>query len=435
MKLFEFEPSRRVDVVFGVLFFPLYIGKAVLSIHAVSNYPAVIACHLILSLLTVIILLLYRQWESTLFRYTVFISGILFFTYFILELVFLMPPLGGDNPFLTAFYGISLFLMLAAIGFCSFFFHPVLSAPLYTAGMFYFFLLRDRLPEASFLTFPHLAIFGTMVFVLFLLVRGLSKRFFREREMVRELAKTKERLIQQEKLSVLATFAAGIVHEISNPLTHMHGNLGFLAGYVDVLTETSKTGELPSRSPESLDFIHNDVQEILADYKKGFQRMKEITRSLKQFFRSREGGRDVIDLSGVLRTSVEYFVRYEALVEFISRIEDDLVLTCNAGDFLSVFQNILGNAVEAVEHKGTVWITARRNNGMLDFTFRDNGSGIPPEMIERIFDPFFSTKPTRENMGIGLTLCKNLIETYNGTLEVTSRGEGYTEVTVLIPAE
>jgi signal transduction histidine kinase len=346
-----------------------------------------------------------------------------------------MPDWEGGNSLLGAFFGISIFLVFTAIGFCSFFFHPLLSAPLYTVGMVYFFLLRGKLPEASLITFPHLAIFGTMVFILFLLVRILSKRFIREKEMVRELAKTKERLLQQEKLSVLATFAAGIVHEISNPLTHMHGNLDFLAGYVDVLTETSKTGKLPSRSPESLDFIHRDIREILTDYKKGFGRMKEITRSLKQFFRSRDGDRDIIDLSGVLRTSVDYFVRYEALVEFITRIEDNLIFTCNAGDFLSIFQNILGNAVEAVEHKGTVWITARRIDGMLDFRIRDNGSGIPKEMVERIFDPFFTTKPRRENMGIGLTLCKSLIETYNGVLEITSRVEEYTEVTVLIPAE
>lgn len=435
MELFEFEPSGRVALVFGSIFFPLYIAKGVISPFAVSNYIVVIACLLILSLLAVLILLLYRRWESTLFRITVFLGGILFFLYFVLELVYLMPPWRGENPFLGAFFGISLFLVFATIGFCSFFFHPVLSAPLFGVGLVYFFLLQDKLPAAPFITFAYLAIFGTLIFVLFLLVRVLSKRFIREKEMVRELAKTKERLIQQEKLSVLATFAAGIVHEISNPLTHMHGNLDYLAGYVDLLTEASQTGKLPSRSPESLNFIHRDIREILSDYRKGFQRMKEITRSLKQFFRSRDGERDTIDLSGVLRTSVEYFVRYEALVEFIARIEDNLIFTCNAGDFLSVFQNLLGNAVEAVEHKGTVWVTAKRAEGMLTFSFRDNGSGIPQEVSERIFDPFFSTKTRRENMGIGLTLCKNLIETYNGTLEVTSRVEEYTEVSVLIPAE
>lgn len=435
MTVFDLGPSKRTTAVFGILFFSLYAVKIGLSIFAVFRYGPVLFANTVLFIVALFILLFSKQWETLFFKIIVIVGSIVFFVYLLSELVFLLPPLDPADPFISYLYTVSVLLVFAAIGFCAFFFHPLFSSFLLVAGVLYFLLLGDKVPENHFLSVPHLSIFSLMDYLLFLLARILNKRYTREKEMVQELAKAKERLIQQEKLSVLTTFAAGIVHEISNPLTHMHGNLDFLSGYIDVMADAIRTGDRPAKRPETLDFIEKDVREILTDYRRGFQRMKEITQSLKQFFRRKGSHPDLSDLSGVLKTSVEYFMRYEALVEFITRIEPDMPLICNAGDFLGIFQNILSNAVEAVDHKGTVWVTARRKEGMYSFSIRDNGSGIPKEMIEKISDPFFTTKTSGENMGIGLTLCKNLVETYNGILEVTSTLGEFTEVTVIIPAD
>ncbi len=225
-----------------------------------------------------------------------------------------------------------------------------------------------------------------------------------------KLRETQDKMIRTEKLAAIGELAAGIAHEINNPLNN-------ILGYVSLLKKST------SLNPDEFRKLEIILQQI--------DRCLAIMDGLLDFSRARTLILEQADLSGIIQNAAE-----EARVEFSMKeenfeisLEKEMTAYIDREKIRRVFFNIIKNACEAVAFKGTISISARKENGSITIMIRDNGEGIPPENIEKIFMPFFSTRTEQKGTGLGLSLSRGIIEDHGGEIKVSSRkGETIFEV-------
>ena len=230
-------------------------------------------------------------------------------------------------------------------------------------------------------------------------------------QAVVNLQRTREQLVQREKLSSLGEFVAGVTHELNNPLTA-------IVGYAEML----QAAELP---PEQ----RQDVEAIVS----GAQRCHRIVRNLLGFARQHKPERRAVCLNGLV-DDVLAFMAYELRTGNVSverQLAEDLP-ACDADphQLQQVFLNLLSNARQAMEGQARparIAVRTWREGDRVLASFADNGPGIPPENLAKIFDPFFTTKPAGRGTGLGLSLAYGIVQEHGGTIAVASRvGEGTT---------
>jgi len=235
--------------------------------------------------------------------------------------------------------------------------------------------------------------------------------------MEKKLQETHLQLVSSEKMASLGKLAAGIAHEINNPLA------GILI-YSSLLME-----DLPPDDPKRAD-LERIVQEA--------SRCKEIVKSLLEFARQTEPKKEPTDINRAINDGL-FFLVNQALfhnIEIIKRLDPNLPYVYgNAGQLKQVFMNIIVNAAEAMHGSGTLTITTSvspdRNTVLIEFT--DTGEGIPEENLTRIFEPFFTTKDVGKGTGLGLATSYGIIEEHGGRISVKSKvGEG-TTFTIELP--
>jgi CheY-like chemotaxis protein len=220
----------------------------------------------------------------------------------------------------------------------------------------------------------------------------------------------------------MGTLAAGVAHEINNPLTYA------LLGVQRIESMLADPG-LPSATVST-------IRDRLAEIEHGIARVASITQGLRSFARPDDAAPGPVDLVATVERAlkmVENDLRHRATL--VKRISDVSVVLGNASRLEQVIVNILLNAIQALAPEGAHMITvelAERGPRSVALSITDTGRGIPDEIRARIFDPFFTTRRIGEGMGLGLAVCKTIVDGFGGTIEVASTvGKGTTMTIVL----
>jgi two-component system NtrC family sensor kinase len=223
-------------------------------------------------------------------------------------------------------------------------------------------------------------------------------------------------LAHNEKMAELGQLAAGVIHEVNTPLS--------------VIVSAA---QLILREADVSDFVKEMVDRINLEA----QRLSEFTRGVLSFARSGAETDGEADVNQVLR-DVMAFLRYEARKRSITLIEeldyDALPVAADNNRLKQIFINLLMNAFQAMKQGGALYLrTSMPDDRSVRIDISDTGEGIPPERIERIFEPFYTTKKGGEGTGLGLYIVRKIVEVMNGRISVTSTvGEG-TTFTILLP--
>ncbi|MBU0469238.1 MAG: GAF domain-containing sensor histidine kinase [Candidatus Omnitrophica bacterium] len=225
----------------------------------------------------------------------------------------------------------------------------------------------------------------------------------------------KKQIYVQEKFATIGKLAGGIAHEFNNPLD------GVLR-YTNLCLENAKDDEV--------------VRGYLLEIKHGLNRMIEIVRSLIACSRNELLGNETVELKGALSNSIKN-VQSDILnkdIAIVHEIADDIPALPNFG-LERILDNLLRNAIYAVEDKGEIKIKAFVSDNILEIVVSDTGRGIAEKDIKSIFEPFFTTKDISKGCGLGLTIVYEIVKCYNGRINVESSVSEGTVFTVEIPVE
>ncbi|HYS44075.1 MAG TPA: ATP-binding protein, partial [Geobacteraceae bacterium] len=232
-------------------------------------------------------------------------------------------------------------------------------------------------------------------------------------------------LLQAEKMSSIGMLAAGVAHEINNPLTSV-------AGYAEALLRRFRDEPQLVDDPRLGDFRKYLEVIIRESY-----RCKGIIDSLLSFSRKSEGTIGLVDVNQILNDVLE-LVRHKARnenIEIREALQQDLPMVMgDAAGLRQVFLNLTMNALQAIDGPGAIEIATFERNGMVTATIRDSGCGIPPTLMDQIWDPFFTTKDVGKGVGLGLAVTYNIIKKHGGEVHVESKHGQGSKFTVRLPA-
>jgi len=275
----------------------------------------------------------------------------------------------------------------------------------------------------------------------------------KNRELARahtELQNTHLQLLQQEKMASIGQLAAGVAHEINNPMGFITSNLGTLGKYVSRIAEylaatdliiagsaapvQKQTAELRSRL--KLDYIVNDTKQLIEESLEGATRVKNIVDDLKNLSRTDRQEMIPTDLNKILHTALNIAANEIKYVADIVRQFDTVPeVLCHPQQISQVFINLLTNASHAIDGHGTITIRTWHDDYSVFVSVADNGKGIPAEIRSRIFEPFFTTKDVGKGTGLGLSISYDILLKHGGEITVVSEpGHGST-FTVRLPID
>ena len=263
----------------------------------------------------------------------------------------------------------------------------------------------------------------------------------------KELKETQQQLFQAEKMASVGQLAAGVAHEINNPVGFVSSNLNTLTDYLsmfqilmtlvkklqpdaDIEAQKALITEIHQfYAQHDFDFISEDVTPLIEESVEGLARVSEIVKGLKVFSRIDSDEKQWFDLNHCLNTTLKMV---NNKLKYICKVEKQFAdlprVYFNVGKLTQVFTNLLINAGQAIEATGkqgviTVHTYLQGKQVIVDIT--DTGCGISEENLEKLFNPFFTTKPEGQGTGLGLSITYGIIQEHGGSIEVTSKeGEG-----------
>jgi two-component system NtrC family sensor kinase len=273
----------------------------------------------------------------------------------------------------------------------------------------------------------------------------------RESALRAQLASTQKQLRHADKLATVGHIAAGVVHEISNPLGCVFSNFAIMQGYVDDLLRIMLEREQArprSAGPDSaarlqalrnecdLAILRHELPLLMEETRSGVARVSGMLRNLQDFTRSDS---DEIWQWADLQQGIEATVAVAAAVirqraAVVREFGELPLLYCLPEQLNQVVMNLVINAAHAIgDQHGTITLRTGVEGGMAWLTVGDTGAGIAPEHLARIFDPYFTTKPVGSGTGLGLSLARDIVHRHQGRIEVASTpGQGST-FRVLLP--
>lgn len=261
-------------------------------------------------------------------------------------------------------------------------------------------------------------------------------------QLLRDLEQANSQLLQSEKLASIGQLAAGVAHEINNPIGYVFSNLKTLADYVRDLLEIVDASDRVTCLEElqalkkQLDygFIREDVRALISESEEGIERVKSIITSLKDF--SHIDAEDFVaaDLRRGLETTLNLVnneLKYKA--EVIKEYGELPLIECLPSQINQVALNLLTNAAQAIDGRGHIILRTGCDTERAWFEVEDSGRGISAEHRERLFEPFFTTKPVGEGTGLGLALSWSIVQKHGGHIDVSSDPDHGSRFRVWLP--
>lgn len=264
-----------------------------------------------------------------------------------------------------------------------------------------------------------------------------------------ELKSTQAMMVHSEKMKSLGELVAGITHEINNPVNFIYGNLIHLKNYTNDLLSvieayTECDADLSDENKQKikdlkeeidLEFLKDDLPELIRSCQEGTERTKNIVLDLKNFSRLEEAVINNVDLPKEIDTTLNILHnKFKNKITIHKEYQENLPhVEAYGGQLNQVFMNILDNAAFAIEKEGDVWIRlkADANNAIIEF--EDNGCGMNETTSKKVFDPFYTTKAVGQGTGLGMAISYKVIKNHNGSIELKSElGKG-SKFTIVLP--
>jgi len=288
---------------------------------------------------------------------------------------------------------------------------------------------------------------------LFLANRELEKT-------IKTLKSSNLQLLQSEKMASVGQLAAGVAHEINNPVGFISSNLGTLRDYIEDVrqvidaqkfsikagtecTDAERYVEINAKVIANLnalldkvdiDFLMVDMNDLLDESIDGVNRIRKIVADLLDFSRTNSADYKNTDINALLERTLSMAWNELKYKTEVNREFGELPsVYCNDGKLGQVFLNLILNASHAIEERGSITITTRHDGDNVSIIIADTGVGIPKNIISNIFDPFFTTKSVSEGTGLGLHIVRSVVEAHQGTISVDSQlGQGASFI-ILLP--
>lgn len=277
----------------------------------------------------------------------------------------------------------------------------------------------------------------------------LNQKNYQLEETNKDLKEAQVQLLQAEKMASVGQLAAGVAHEINNPVGFVSSNISTLSEYVatyqmifsqiqvviDQKDESKRAASMielkKMLGKQDMAFINEDISDLLSDSREGLQRVAEIVKGLKLFSRVDSDQMQKHNINDCVRTTlamVNNQLKYICTVEtHLGRIPD---VEMNVGKISQVITNLLinaGQAIEATGKNGRIIITTCTVGEFVELRVEDSGCGIPPSHLDKLFNPFFTTKPEGQGTGLGLSISFGIAQEHGGMLSATStEGDGST---------
>ena len=268
------------------------------------------------------------------------------------------------------------------------------------------------------------------------------------------LKKSQVQLLQSEKMASIGQLAAGVAHEINNPTGFVSSNLKTLSEYqndiekvvreyrklVKNMKDTRTVENCPPSISEQIkrladleaevdiDFILNDVPDLIKECREGTERIKKIVIALKDFAHPGEDKLKFADINNGIDSTLNVVWNELKYKTTVTKDYGDIPsVRCYPHQLNQVFMNLLVNAAQAIEKQGEIRILTRAFDGYVEIKISDTGKGIPEEDLSKIFDPFFTSKEIGKGTGLGLNVAYNIIQKHKATIDVQSEvGKGTT---------
>lgn len=267
----------------------------------------------------------------------------------------------------------------------------------------------------------------------------------------KERAEMQVHMIQQDKIATIGQLAAGIAHEINNPIGFIKSNIETLAKYADRLKHfvavtdelvkrecgsTAQEGLAEERSKLRIDAIVRDIGSLIADCLDGAERIVSIVKDLKVFAHHDVLETKQVDVNHCCDTVISLIWNE---IKYIATLHKEYgvipLVTCNSQQLSQVLINLLVNAAHAITDQGNISIRTWSDQGSVFLSVSDTGCGIPPQDLNRIFDAFYTTKEVGKGTGLGLSISSEIVRKHGGEIHVASEVGVGTTFTVRLPLE
>jgi len=277
----------------------------------------------------------------------------------------------------------------------------------------------------------------------------LTRKNLRLNEALAALKRSQAKVLHQEKMASIGQLAAGVAHEINNPIGFIHSNLSTLGRYLSridrflaVQSECIAAGSPPEQVESvrqqqarlKIDYIVKDLDDLVRESLEGAERVRSIVADLRSFSRVDESEYKQADLNECLRSTINIVwneIKYKATLK--KELGEIPQTCCYPQQMNQVFMNLLVNAAHAIEHQGVITVRSWEEDGYVCVTVADTGQGIPEANLNRIFEPFFTTKEVGKGTGLGLSITYDIVKKHNGEITVRSEPGKGTVFTVRIP--
>jgi len=277
----------------------------------------------------------------------------------------------------------------------------------------------------------------------------LTRKNLRLNEALAELKRSQAKVLHQEKMASIGQLAAGVAHEINNPIGFINSNLTTLAKYLSRLSGflAVQSGCIAAGAPPEqvesvrrqqarlkIDYIVKDLEDLVRESLEGAERVRSIVADLKTFSRMDESGYRQADLNECLRSTINIVwneIKYKATLK--KELGEIPQTRCSPQQMNQVFMNLLVHAAHAIEQQGVITVRSWEEGGFVCVSVADTGQGIPEANLSRIFEPFFTTKEVGKGTGLGLSITYDIVKKHNGEITVRSEHGKGTEFIVRIP--
>jgi two-component system NtrC family sensor kinase len=277
----------------------------------------------------------------------------------------------------------------------------------------------------------------------------LTRKNLRLNEALAALKRSQAKVLHQEKMASIGQLAAGVAHEINNPIGFINSNLSTLgkylsrlSGFLAVQSECIAAGAPPEQVESvrqqqaslKIDYIVKDLEDLVRESLEGAERVRGIVADLKSFSRVDETEFKQADLNECIRSTINIAwneIKYKATLK--KELGEIPQTRCYPQQMNQVFMNLLVNAAHAIEQQGVITVRSWEEDGYICVTVADTGQGIPETNLTRIFEPFFTTKEVGKGTGLGLSITYDIVKKHNGEITVRSEPGKGTVFTVRIP--